>query len=335
MIKNLFKFMDWLILYRVVFFISIVCIIVSLFVNGQRAYYLTAGILSLFTSLYEQWDIKRLMYVNKKLDLKKETEVVKVPEVTERINMATTINLQHKMDNKGIINKKEEKGKFNFFNIFKKKKLEDKSDKKPESILKISPTIYKYPIKEEFEPEVSYAKKEEKKLLLDLLKDKSKLLPVPKAETMLLEKKNIQEKQKGELKSPQDVSIFRTPEDKQKVIRDYISKAIKSKFPKDKIKEAAVASGWPDDLFEEIYEEVKRYYNKIKLIIALTLIGLLIGLIFVLVRLEVLLLPYFIQTIKYASPMFYLGSLIFIILIIILFTVKIKKTLKKDRKSVV
>lgn len=297
--------MDWIKVYRITFLVSIFIILVSLFLNKDKLYILLSGIILIITSLYEQWDIKRVKYPSKKetepkpAPIPQQSSIYKEPVYYKPV-APSQVNYEKKplyfskkekklqdikqtlIPAKEVI-KEEKKTRFNLLNLFKRKKIE---------------------------------KPEEK--------------PLPKVEQPFKRTKEIKKFEETP-KAPQEIAVFKTEEDKKTVLSDYIKKALKSKFPKSKIKEAALASGWPDNLFETIYNEIAKSHHKLKNVIASVLVVLVITLIFILSKLEIFLLTYWIKTLKYASPLFYVVFLAILLLIIIFFTVKIKKTLKKKK----
>lgn len=285
--------MDWLILYKIIFFMGLIITVLSLFIRENRLYMFINGLIIILSSLLEQWDIKRLGQVV----IKKEPLAPQIQEkpVTTQINIqpvinqpitpkVTTVNYQ-KYSEKN--DKKEQKisnpaTKPKFFGLFRKKETEKPQLPKIEAPYQKKPQLKKEILKDQYEP-------------------------------------------------PEGISVFKTESDKKKILVEYIKKAIRSNFPKDKIKEAATMGGWPGDLFEEAYSEIIKSHKKIKIFIALGLLIFVAFFLFIMVKLEIFILPYLIKNLRYMSPMFYLGILIILIIFVMILTVKIRKSLKKKK----
>ena len=113
-----------------------------------------------------------------------------------------------------------------------------------------------------------------------------------------------------------------------KMLKDYIQKAVKSGFPKMIIKQSAIKNKWPEDLFEKSYSEVTQTYRKMRAILALFLLFAVVVLVYVLYSRDILLFPYWFTVLRNASPIFYIGTILLLFGISLIFIVKIRIAMK-------
>jgi competence protein ComGC len=141
---------------------------------------------------------------------------------------------------------------------------------------------------------------------------------------------------KNPQKKTQEVAVIKgKPQDDKKkgTLEAFILDALKKGFSRTQVKEAALKANWPKDIFDKTYKEIIKHRMMKRLIkhsIALVVVIIFIA---VLVTQDMFLLPYWITTLKYASPLFYVGALLFILAIIAIFIAKVRKMVK--RKTVV
>lgn len=116
-------------------------------------------------------------------------------------------------------------------------------------------------------------------------------------------------------------------------LQKFISDALASGFPHEKIREAALKAHWPKDLFVMTFADVVRQRKKKKLLRAsIVFLVTLVYLVVLYIR-GIFLVPYWIMTLQYASPLFYVGLSFVLLAVIGLVAFRIRKILK--RKSAV
>lgn len=115
---------------------------------------------------------------------------------------------------------------------------------------------------------------------------------------------------------------------KMKVFQHYLVKAIKSGYPKDKVKEAAMQSGWPSEVFDKTYAGVARNYRSMRVLLAIVLSLVVVFLLYYLSKKDVLLFSYWMQTLRQASPIFFVGLIVLFFGISLVFMLKIRVAMK-------
>ena len=115
------------------------------------------------------------------------------------------------------------------------------------------------------------------------------------------------------------------------MLRKFILDSIHMGFNEDKIREAAIQSHWPKDLFNQTYLEITKKSKKKKLIYSsLFFLGSLLYIVILYVK-GMFLLPYWLKLLQFASPMFYIGLSLAMLAIVIIVSIQIKKTLKRKK----
>lgn len=130
-----------------------------------------------------------------------------------------------------------------------------------------------------------------------------------------------------------DIAVFKTSgiDRKVELLHAYILKSLAGHYPKEKIKEAALKANWPEDLFTETLDIIINKRVRGKLIILGTIFLLSIVLSTILITQDIFLVPYWISSLKYASLSFYIGASLIFFVVIVLFIIKLKQTLKKKK----
>ena len=117
-------------------------------------------------------------------------------------------------------------------------------------------------------------------------------------------------------------------------LRKYIKDSLRSHYPPERIKAAAIKAGWPKELVDEAFKERGKKKKKKKILFFLGVIIVLLITLFILNSMDLLLLDYLMESLQYASLKFYVGASIVIVIIIILISLKMKKALKTKKVKV-
>ena len=115
---------------------------------------------------------------------------------------------------------------------------------------------------------------------------------------------------------------------KMKLFREYLIKAVKMGYPKDKVKESALRNGWPADIFDRTYSEIADKYRSMRKLLAYVLVTVLLTLLYYLYKTDILLFSYWIQLLKHASPIFFIGLIVLFFGISLIFILKIRVAVK-------
>lgn len=128
-----------------------------------------------------------------------------------------------------------------------------------------------------------------------------------------------------------DVAILTQATDekaKMRVFQQYLRKAIRTGYPKEKVKEAALRSGWPHEVFDKAYGELASSYRIKRFILALLLLVAVGVFVRQLYASDVLLFPYLIKTLRHASPIFFIGAIVLLFGVTLIFLLKIRVAMK-------
>jgi len=139
------------------------------------------------------------------------------------------------------------------------------------------------------------------------------------------------EKPKEDIKILLQTDIPKDENEKIKMMMDYLKESIKRGFPKDKIKNSAIEARWPEELFEKAYMTIENKQSKSKLIIFTSLLVIVFGVIIALSKYGLFVIPYWIKSLRNASPLFYIGASFVLLAIILIFSFKLKKTVKAKK----
>ncbi len=115
---------------------------------------------------------------------------------------------------------------------------------------------------------------------------------------------------------------------KMKTFKAYLLKAIRLGYPKDKVKEAALKSGWPSEIFDKTYHEIAVKHKQLRTVLAVVLLAVVFALIYILYTSELLLFPYWIKLLRHASPIFFVGAIVVLFGVTLVFIVKIRVAMK-------
>ncbi len=115
---------------------------------------------------------------------------------------------------------------------------------------------------------------------------------------------------------------------RMKIFRQYLVKAVKNRYPKDKVREAALKSGWPADIFDRTYAGIVKKYRAMREMLAFVLAIVMVALIYYLYTSDILLFSYWIQLLKHASPIFFVGLIVLFFGISLVFILKIRVAVK-------
>ena len=160
-----------------------------------------------------------------------------------------------------------------------------------------------------------------------LFAKKKTLMPQQKIDTSIAQKKVVVEPAKKS-----DVTVLKDQEmdekTKMKIFRQYLLKAVKMGYPKDNVRGAALKSGWPADVFDKTYSEIVKKYSAMRKLLAYALVMVVLMLVYYLYSSDVLLFSYWIQLLKHASPIFFIGLIVLFFGISLVFILKIRVAVK-------
>ncbi len=296
--------------FRIIFGFGILIIIGSFVIDdpGQFITALVVGIILIAYSLLEDYLLHKTVIapiIKEKLGkfdvtrffIFKKTPAPAVAEAKENLNLSSLSKTEIVEDRKGVVEKKG---------------IEEKERIIPKRIY-FEPSKSISPVKEEKIGEFQNTKKTEYEIAQTKIENK---IEIGKREQV--SKDSIADSTASEI----------SVQDSLDLLVSYINDAVKSEFPKDKIKEAVLNSGWPESNFEEAYKKVTSVKRKKKIMVLISLVFALILFTIILNFYDAFLIPYWIKSLKYASMTFYISSITVLFAIILFLSLKIKSTLK-------
>jgi len=311
--------MNWSLLYHILFYTGILLILTSLFLSIPLFFILISmGYILILYSLFEHYPLNNLLY----------SPAIHIPATIPSTTPQVTPPFTPPLTNKAYTQPQQQRSPLSFFKRFAKKK-----PKKPDVTAQQPPTTT--PNK----PAPAAAPRRAFSFAIPF-KKKQPITPSPQPhiDTSITTTPSQKPKEPHPLLQPQpaqpeDIAVIKQPptdhkEVKLNLLKQYIKDALNKHYPFATIREAAQKSNWPHTLFEKILTEEIAKRKKKKLIILLSVLVVITVIIAILYGTGLFLLPYWIESLQYASPTFYISAFSVIILIILIFILKIRKLLK-------